>query len=799
MSLPERLRPPVRPIANAANVIAGEHHRITVLDAGLLRLEYSPDGAFEDRASQTAWFRDGPPVEFTATTQNGTLTLDTERLHLTYDLEPFSSEGLFVQVKGGVSNYHSVWRYEQPVEGNLGGTARTLDEVDGRTPLEPGVLSRMGVTVHDDSASLLLTDDGWLAPREPGRLDLYVFAYGRDYDAALRAFFALTGSQPVVPRFALGNWWSRYHPYDDVEYLELLDRFEAARLPFSVAVIDMDWHLVDVDPRFGSGWTGYSWNRDLFTDPPAFLRQVHERGLAVTLNVHPADGVRAFEDAYPDAAAAMGIDPATQAPVAFDPADPRFLTTYLEAVHHPREEEGVDFWWVDWQSGPFSAMRGLDPLWILNHLHFLDSGRADAPRGPRRPLTFSRYAGVGSHRYPIGFSGDSVISWASLAFQPEFTATAANVGYGWWSHDVGGHMFGISDDELATRWVQLGVFSPIMRLHSSNDPFTAKEPWRFGAAAERVMGAHLRLRHRLVPYLHTMNRRAHEDGRSLVRPMYHDHPHADAAYDVPNEYAFGDDLVVAPVTSPARPASRTGAVDAWIPPGDHVDLFTGLGYAGGEVGRRARLHRTLDQIPVLAPAGTVLPLAGHGDEAVGVQVPDRLDVLVVAGACGSFTLAEDADDDAWSTTELTWDELAAEVVIGAASGASSALPTERTWRVVLVGFGPVEAVEVDGRRLDVTPAGAGSPRGAVAATLPAAPAREPRRVRVLGEVGLAPNDIDSRCLEVLAAAQMSVPDKAAAREALLTCPRRADALLPLRTLDLPEDVLGALTEILLAR
>ena len=98
---------------------------------------------------------------------------------------------------------------------------------------------------------------------------------------------------------------------------------------------------------------------------------------------------------------------------------------------------------------------------MLNHYHYLDSGR----RGNRR-LTFSRYAGLGSHRYPIGFSGDTVISWDSLDFQPYFTATASNVGYGWWSHDIGGHMKGTKDDELATRWVQLGVFSPINRLHS---------------------------------------------------------------------------------------------------------------------------------------------------------------------------------------------------------------------------------------------------------------------------------------------------------------------------------------------
>ena len=74
-------------------------------------------------------------------------------------------------------------------------------------------------------------------------------------------------------------------------------------------------------------------------------------------------------------------------------------------------------------------MKGLDPLFFLNHLHYLDLGRDQSKRG----FTFSRWPGLGGHRYPIGFSGDTIVTWESLQYQPYFTATAANVGYGWWS------------------------------------------------------------------------------------------------------------------------------------------------------------------------------------------------------------------------------------------------------------------------------------------------------------------------------------------------------------------------------
>ena len=141
-----------------------------------------------------------------------------------------------------------------------GGTARTLDMADGAVPLEPGVVSGWGFAVLDDSRTLVLTDDGWVAPRDGTRTDLYFFGYGWDYPDAIKAFYAVSGPTPVLPRFALGNWWSRYHRYTADEYVELISRFADEGIPFSVSVLDMDWHLVDVDPQYGSGWTGYSWN-----------------------------------------------------------------------------------------------------------------------------------------------------------------------------------------------------------------------------------------------------------------------------------------------------------------------------------------------------------------------------------------------------------------------------------------------------------------------------------------------------------------------------------------------------------
>ncbi|HEY4991151.1 MAG TPA: TIM-barrel domain-containing protein, partial [Nakamurella sp.] len=708
-------------MADAAAVVQGDRYRITVLADGLLRLEYSDDGVFEDRASSFALYRDLPVPGFRVVDGRHHLEIVTDRLHLVYDRGPFTTSGLSIQVRGNISAYHSVWRFGQ-VPDDLGGTARTLDNADGAVPLESGVASRWGFAVLDDSRTLVLDDGGWIAPRDGSRTDLYFFGYGLDHPAAVRALYAVSGSTPVLPRFALGNWWSRYHPYSAGEYLELITRFGRERIPFSVGVLDMDWHIVDIDPKYGSGWTGYSWNRQLFPEPAQFLRRLHEQGLRVTLNVHPADGIRAFEDAYPAMTEALHADPALGDPIAFDVTDREFLTAYFEVLHRSLERAGVDFWWIDWQSGPHSRIAGVDPLWMLNHFHFLDNARDG-----NRPLTFSRYAGPGSHRYPVGFSGDSLVTWASLDFQPYFTATASNIGYGWWSHDIGGHMFGVKDDELATRWVQLGVFSPILRLHSSLSAFNSKEPWRFGAEARSVMTGFLRLRHRLLPYLHAMNHRAARQGLPLVQPMYWSHPDAVDAYQVPNQFTFGSQLLVAPITAPRSPSLQLGSVNAWLPAGTWIDVFTGLVYDGG---RRIVLYRDLGAIPVLARCGAVVPLSGPKIPGNSPDNPDAIEVLVVAGADGGFDLIEDDDSGTGldprtvASTSISFDQRSGTVTIGPASGALHCLPARRRWTIRFLGLDPARAGDarpfatVDDSRAEARigdqgagPAGPGDPAG----------------------------------------------------------------------------------------
>ena len=615
-------------------VVRGEKYRISVLTERLIRLEYSKKGVFVDEKTQTIMNRDFETFRFRVEEKEDSLSIVTKYLRLIYDKKEFSGEGLKINVSGNFGTTSSVWHYGDKNE-SLKGTVRTLDTIDGATELGEGVVSKKLWSFIDDSKSMLLVDDDFVIREDEEAIDIYFFGYGLDYKEALRDFYKLSGATPLLPRYSLGNWWSRYYKYTDESYLELLERFKREDIPFNVAVLDMDWHITDVDSKYGTGWTGYTWNKEYFKEPEKFLKELHERGYKITLNVHPADGVRAFEDSYKEFAKFMGVNIKNEDPVLFDIADKKFREGYFKYVHHKLEKQGVDFWWIDWQQGENSGKKGLDPLWLLNHLHY-----KDIQRDKRRGLILSRYAGVGSHRYPLGFSGDTIITWDSLNFQPYFTATASNIGYSWWSHDIGGHMNGTRDDELFVRWVQFGVFSPIMRLHSTCNDFSGKEPWNYNDIANAIIKKYLRLRQRLIPYLYTMNLKTHKDGLPLILPIYYFEAENEKAYNYPNEYYFGEDLLVCPITEKGDELSKLSRVKAYLPKGYWVDIFTGIKYAGE---REIELYRSLDDIAVFARLGSILPLDARksGNE---IDNPNELDLHVFAGADGSYSLAEDASE-----------------------------------------------------------------------------------------------------------------------------------------------------------
>ena len=455
----------------------------------------------------------------------------------------------------------------------------------------------------------------------------------------------------------------------------------------------MDWHWVKVKEKFKdqydptnkgafqhAGWTGYSWNTDLFLDYKGFLKWLHEQNFHVTMNLHPAQGVRTFEVMYEQMAKELHIDTSvSKKNIPFDIASPEYINAYFKVLHKPYEADGVDFWWIDWQQGTKSKIKGLDPLWSLNHYHYLDNiEKPDGTKG--RPLILSRFSGIGSQRYPLGFSGDTSVTWSSLNYQPYFTANAANIGYTWWSHDIGGHMMGVKDNEMYTRWVQFGVFSPINRLHSSSNPISGKEPWNYDGQTERIATDFLILRHKLLPYLYTMDYRTYKDGIAICEPMYYTYPTIQEAYEVKNQYMFGSELLVCPITEKADKKTHLAKVHAWLPKGRWTDIFTGYIYHGE---RSVDLYRDATSIPVLAKEGAIIPLGiSKGND---VSNPTNLEIWAYRGN-GEFSMYEDKGDNDYEkrhafTKFVQTEDKENRFVIEPVEGDISVVPTIRNYKV----------------------------------------------------------------------------------------------------------------------
>ena len=645
MKLDAHLIAKTRPMANPENIVLWGDMRVTVLADRLFRLEKDEEKIFCDEATEAVWFRDMAPVPFTKEEKDGKLFVSTEKATLVLGEGREDSYVILNDKAVALDNAE-----------NLRGTYSTLDRCNGNLyrnddgsqteiALDMGVASRNGVAVLDYTRSSVLTEEGVIRKMRQDSLDLYIFAYGKDFRAAVRAFYMICGDTPKIPRYALGNWWSRYYEYTDREYLNVLRRMEDRDIPITVATVDMDWHWntsnLDKakgitaagknDPYHGgaSGWTGYSWNTDLFPDYKAFLKKVKDQGYAITLNLHPATGVRWFEDMYEEMATAMGIDPKTEETVKLDFSDPRFINAYFKILHKPYEHDGVDFWWIDWQQGPRAKAAGIDIMWVLNHYHTMDNGKEHTP------LILSRYSGLGAHRYPLGFSGDTHTTWKTLDYLPYFTANATNVGFTWWSHDIGGHMGGGKDNELYVRSVQFGVFSPINRLHSTSADYYTKEPVAYMNGTGLVAEEFLRLRHRMIPYLYSAMLDTHENGKALIEPMYYEYPECEEAYHCPNQYLFGGELLVAPVTTKGDEKGMAKTT-VWLPEGKWTDIFTGDVYDGG---RTVDMVRFLDTIPVLAKEGGffVLDTKKHTND---ISAPTHLQVMAFNGN-GEYLFRED--------------------------------------------------------------------------------------------------------------------------------------------------------------
>jgi hypothetical protein len=466
----------------------------------------------------------------------------------------------------------------------LGGYRRSLDGVTGTTVTTPGLLYADGWSLLVDTQAAIYhpaTRAVTPRPSHGGRpyQDGYLFGYGQDLQRGLADLATLTGPSLLLPRWAYGVWYSEYYDRTAADYRDtILPRFRAEGVPLDVLVVDTDF-------KTPNQWNGWEIDAGRFPDPEAFFTWAHAQGLHDTLNIHPS--ILASDPQFPQAqqtargklqrgaCSGGGADC-----YVFDFGDPDQLAAYL-GLHATMERQGVDFWWLDWccdQS--VSSLAGVTGDAWINQSYADDAnkliGRGFAFSRAYGSLQAGGYSGQvavppgpwADKRSTLHFTGDTTSDWATLRMEVGYTpGEAAATGLASISHDIGGHndrwqLPGAEPgttklpDDLYARWVQLGTFQPIDRLHSNHSD---RLPWQYGADAKASAARFLNLRENLVPYTYTLAKLAATTGAPIVRPLYlSTRPGGYANAD--GEYSTAPTLV-APATTPGA----TATTPVWSP------------------------------------------------------------------------------------------------------------------------------------------------------------------------------------------------------------------------------------------
>ena len=661
-------------------VVQGNNYRISIITERVIRLEFSPTGQFNDRPTQLIKRRNVGLPDFFVRQDENVVEITTKYFALNYIKgQPFVGtkvdpmKNLKITLLSRERDRNKDWYVGHPEARNMRGNMVSVD-VNIPVNLQKGLYSLDGFTSFDDSLGKVIMEDGTLGQPLPNHLDIYVFMYDRDFKQALYDYFKMTGAPALIPRYALGNWWSRNYAYDDQGIKDLIRKFERKKIPISVMLFDNDWHIRNAG-EYTNLKSGYTFNKELIKNPQEMIKAFHQKGIRVGLVINPTEGIYPHEENYPKAANHLKLK--TPAIIQIDPLNPALLDILFKIFLHPLEEMGVDFFWND-SNGNLDITK----LWALNHYLYLDSGRDNK----KRALILGRGSVYAPHRYPVLYGGSSEISWKNLKELPFLYLNAANIGVSWWSHDVGGNHGGIEDGELYLRYVQLSTFGPMLRFHGARGKYYKKEPWLWDAKTENIAADYLRLRHRLIPYLYTEAYNYTKSGTPLIQPFYYNYMwvYDDDLYR--NQYYLGSQLLVCPILEPKDPVMNRTIHRFFVPDGTWYDFVTGKKFPGNK--KYVSFFKE-DDYPVFAHSGSIIPFSNRSDYN-NIGLPTDLEIQIFPGASNTYTLYEDDGvtslyrEGYYLKTSIDYNYLRNNytVIIRSIDGKSGVVPAKRNYKMV---------------------------------------------------------------------------------------------------------------------
>lgn len=461
------------------------------------------------------------------------------------------------------------------------------------------------------------------------KLDYWITA--GDTPAEIEETYAgVTGKVPMMPDYAMGFWQCKLRYQTQEELLEVAHEYKRRGYPISVIVVDFfhwpcqgDWKF---DPTY-------------WPDPDAMIAELKEMGIELMVSIWPTVDYRSenfdemlskgllirVESGYPISMDFQGNT------LHFDATNPEARAYVWDKAKRNYYDKGVRIFWLDeaepeytvydfenyrYHLGPNVQTGNIYPL--LYAKAFFDGMKAE---GQENIVNLLRCAWAGSQRYgALVWSGDVKSSFPSMKNQLAAGLNMAIAGIPWWTTDIGGFFGANVNDpafhELLIRWFQYGCFCPVFRLHGYRWPLEPQygttggaacvsgapnEVWSYGGEVEKILSSYLFLRERMRPYVTQRMRQAHEKGTPVMRPLFYDFPRDARCWDVEDQYMFGPDILVKPIT---EAGCRETAV--YLPAGAKwTNAWTGQTYDGGQT---LTVAAPIEQIPLFTRDGFNLPV-----------------------------------------------------------------------------------------------------------------------------------------------------------------------------------------------
>ena len=590
------------------NVITGKKYRITILTDRLVRLEYNSDGIFEDRTTNRVIFRKFPKVDYQISQTDMLLQIITSYFTLDYVKEKIFKSG---NLKITLNNTDKVWYYGHPEARNFGGIPYSLDNFSGNLKLEKGLYSTDGFASLDDSDSLVLDDKGNFIEREKKELDIYIFMYKKDLGLCLRDYYTLTGYPILLPRYAYGTWWYKNTRYTKEELDNLLSKFNHEKTPLS-AILLGNWYL-DSDPlAFDENYLNGNAVKELSSKYNVKI------GLKLNPELKVSEGSLTYQNISNNVSDLKKY-------YSFLPLSNTNLNLYSTYGIRNFIGMGFDNFIIDYDN-----IKDRDGISLLSHYCY----SMNSLLSNKRSVVFTRNHNVAVHRNTVLFTGHTKVDWNTLTVLPRYNATASNNGISYVASTVGGYYGGIENYELYIRYVQLGVFSSILLLGSDNGEYYKREPWRWNGAVSSVIKKYLNLRNSLIPYLYTEGYIYHKSGSPIIQPLYYKYP---KIYDEPNyknQYFFGSEMLVCPITKKKNTIMNRVVQRMFIPEGVWYEFESGKKYLGNKY--YMSFYKDEDY-PVFCREGSIIPMSLDS----GTDLPINMEIIVFPGSDGSYKLYED--------------------------------------------------------------------------------------------------------------------------------------------------------------